>query len=195
MKKYLKDISPYVLIIFILIGLLIFTKECSKGKKCPEPIVKIITETKIEYDTIEITKTIYKPLPKDTIYITILEDIDTLEILKDYYSKKYYYNVYLDDTTAYIATKDTIYQNEIYSSELTFINRRPTIINTTTIHYDTCKPCSRFNIGFGGFIGVGVNEIQAGPSVMLTTNKKSSYTLSYDIINKVGQVGVYYNIK
>ena len=65
MRNYLKDISPYILIIFILIGLLIFTKECSKDKKCPEPIVKIITETKVEYDTIEITKTIYKPLRED----------------------------------------------------------------------------------------------------------------------------------
>lgn len=197
MKQYLKHISPYALIITILIIALIFTKECKRCPQCPEPITTIVMERDTVWDTIKITSTVYKPLPKETIWVNVPSDIDTTEILKRYYAKIYYEDILKDDTSAYILVKDTISQNSLYTRQYEFINRRPTEINTTTTvyQYDTCKECKRFNIGFGGFLGGNLDTFNAGFSIMLQTNKKSSYTLSYDPINKVGEVGIYWMIK
>lgn len=180
MKNYFKNVSPYIIVILVMVIALILTKQCHRCPVCPEPTVQIITETDTVYDTIEIVKTIYKPLPKDTVYIEIPSDVDTTEILKDYYAKKYYNNIYMDDTSAYIAIEDTIFKNELYTSKLTFVNRRPTAINSTTYitQYDTCKPCKSFNMGFGGFVGFSKPYFISGGSIMLTTNKKDSYTVS-----------------
>ncbi|NCD07540.1 MAG: hypothetical protein EOL97_15640 [Spirochaetia bacterium] len=197
MKNYFKNISPYIIVILVLVIALILTKQCQRCPVCPEPTTTVITKTDTIRDTTVITKTIYKLLPKDTVYIEVPTDVDTDEILKDYYAKKYYNNIYLDDTSAYIGIEDTVFKNEIYSSKLTFINRRPTIINTTTYvtQYDICEPCKQFNIGVGGLIGGYTDKFGAGPSIMLTTNKKASYSASYDIINKTGYFGLYWNIK
>lgn len=203
MRNYFKNVSPYIIVILVMVIALILTKQCHRCPVYPEPTIQVITETDTVYDTIEIVKTIYKPLPKDTLYIEISSAVDTTEILKDYYAKKYYNNIYMDDTSAYIAIEDTIFKNELYTSKLTFINKRPTVINSTTniIQYDTCKACKMFNMGIGGFITLKPsldslsNYFGAGASVMLTTNKKSSYAISYDFINKIAQFTLYYNLK
>lgn len=180
MKNYFKNVSPYIIVILVMVIALILTKQCHRCPICSEPTVQIITETDTVYDTIEIVKTIYKTLPKDIVYIEIPSAVDTTEILKDYYAKKYYNNIYMDDTSAYIAIEDTVFKNELYTSKLTFVNRRPTVINSTTYitQYDTCKPCKSFNMGFGGFVGFSGQDFISGGSIMLTTNKKSSYAVS-----------------
>lgn len=202
MKNYFKNTSPYIIIILVLIIALILTKQCHRCPVCPEPTTTIITETATIYDTVEITKVIYKPLPKDTVYVEVLANIDTADILKDYHAKKYYNNIYVDDTSAYIAIEDTIFKNELYTSKLTFINRRPTVINTTTYitQYDTGKP---FNMGFGGFVGFSGQDFTSGGSIMLTTNKKASYAVSVGYVfdenmtykPNLAQFTMYWNLK
>jgi hypothetical protein len=206
MKNYFKNVSPYIIVILVMIIALILTKQCHKCPVYPEPTVQVITETDTVYDTIEIVKTIYKPLPKDTLYIEISSAVDTTEILKDYYAKKYYNNIYMDDTSAYIAIEDTVFKNELYTSKLTFVNRRPTVINSTTYitQYDTCKPCKSFNMGFGGFVGFSGQDFISGGSIMLTTNKKASYAVSVGYMfngdiekykPNLAQFTIYWNIK
>lgn len=196
MKNYFKNVSPYIIVILVMVIALILTKQCHRCPVYPKSTVQIITETDTVYDTTEIVKTIYKPLPKDTLYIEISSAVDTTEILKDYYAKKYYNNIYMDDTSAYIATIDTIFKNELYSSELVFINRRPTAINhNTIITYDTCKPCKHWNIGVGALIGGYTDKFGAGPSIIVSTNKKMSYTASYDFIQNIGYFGIYFNVR
>jgi len=197
MKNYFKNISPYIIVIAILVVIIILMKECKRCPTCPEPTTTVIHTRDTVWDTIRLTSVVYKPLPKETIWVEVPADIDTNEILKRYYAKLYYEDILKDDTSAYIFIKDTITQNSIYTREWEFINRRPTIINTTTTinQYDTCKDCKRFNMGFGGFLGGNSGTFQAGVSMMLQTNKKSAYTVSYDVINKTGNIGIYWTIK
>ena len=197
MKNYLKKVSPYVIVIVILIVALIFSRECRRCPDCPEQTTTVINHTDTIRDTTLITKIIYKPLPKETIFIDIPVDANVEDIVNDYYTMKYYENIYLDDTSAYIATKDTVFNNALYSSELVFVNRRPTVINNTTtiITYDTCKECKHWNIGIGGLIGGYTDKFGAGPSVIVSTNKKMSYTASYDFVQKIGYFGIYFNVR
>jgi hypothetical protein len=205
MKQYLKHISPYALIITILIIALIFTKECKRCPQCPEPTTTVITETDTVYDTVRIVSNVYVPIPGETIYVNPPVNIDCEAMAIDYYSQKKYTDTLINDTSALIIVNDIISQNIISQRRYEFINRRPTIINTMTIinTYDTCKQCKKFNLGFGGFIGVrpeinseGVESFLGfGPSIILTTNKKSSYGVSYDVLNNIGEFSLYWNIK
>jgi hypothetical protein len=205
MKKYLKNISPYVLIIAILIIALILTKECRRCPQCPEPTVTIITETDTIRDTVRIVSNVYIPVPGETIYIDPPEDVDCALMSIDYYAERRYTDTLKNDTSALIIVKDVVSQNILAQRQWEFINQRPTIINTTTniISYDTCKQCKQFNLGFGGFISARPENVSKGrtgfigfgPSILLTTNKKSSYGVSYDVINNIGEFSLYWNIK
>jgi hypothetical protein len=103
----------------------------------------------------------------------------------------YYCDTIIDDTSALIVIRDSITQNKIYSRSGTYINRRPTQIITTI----TPEIRPTWNIGAGFFVGGNKNEFQAGPTIIITTNKKGSYTAGYDIINKTGSIGYYWHFR
>ena len=197
MKKFLNKLTPIAIVLIIAIVVIIVTREC---RHIPEAVETHTTDTikvtEYVYDTTEIVKYISKPGIKETIYVDVPVDVNVTEVVNDYYTMKVYNPVYLDDTSAYISTIDTVFKNELYSSELVFINRRPTAINhNTIITYDTCKPCKHWNIGVGALIGGYTDKFGAGPSVIVSTNKKMSYTASYDFIQKIGYFGIYFNVR
>jgi hypothetical protein len=57
----------------------------------------------------------------DTI---ILTQIDTIEILDNFFTSKHYADTLLDSDDAFIFLEETVYQNEIIERNLTFQNRR-----------------------------------------------------------------------
>ena len=90
----------------------------------PEP--QIITKTETIYDTIKIENIVYQPQWYDRIITnidtvltvdTFFKDIDTLEVLKDYYAKYVYGDTIDLDTLGYLIVLDTITQNKILSRE------------------------------------------------------------------------------
>ena len=109
------------LLIVVLVVLLLLQKSCSsKTNDIIEP--KVITNVETKWDTIVVNKEVYVPKWKtqiitefktDTIRINI--PIDTLEILKDYYSKKVYVDKVLLDSLGTVTITDTITQNYIFS--------------------------------------------------------------------------------
>ena len=190
-------IKSLLVVITVLLVIIIFMREC---KRCPEVSQQTSLGADTTYiyeygDTIEVISNYYIPGPKETIYITIPQDVDTPGILATHFSKVYYADVMLDDSNAYIFVEDTLYKNSIISRNYVYKDKTPTHITQQIITYDTCKECKTFNIGFGGIIGGYTDKFGAGPSIMLTTNKKGSYTASYDAINKIGYLGIYWNIK
>lgn len=92
-------------------------RSCNGGGGNVEP--KIITKVETKWDTITIIKNIYTPkwktkIIKEVDSILINTPIDTLEILKDYYTK----NVYVDeiklDSLGVVTITDTIFKNTIW---------------------------------------------------------------------------------
>ncbi len=193
MKKYLDKI-PYI-VIAILLVIIILMKEC---KRCPEvsiPDPTVITTTDTIYDTLLVESNVYIPVPGPITYVEIPQDVDTPAILATHFSKYPYNDTLKNDSIAFIAVFDTIYQNKIYNRRWEYKDLTPAVINQTNIIYDTCQQCSQFNLGFGGLIGGYTDKFGVGPSILLTTNKKSSYSLSYDVVNKIAYFGIYWNIK
>ena len=135
MKDFFKNIQN--LLIVVLVIFLLFQKGCSSNSVVVEP--KVITKIETRWDTITVSKEIYIPKWKtkiitkyesDTIIINI--PIDTLEILKDYYSK----NIYVDkielDSLGTITITDTVTQNTIISRSVI----SDILVPTTTITSD-----------------------------------------------------------
>ena len=95
----------------------------------------VITKIETKWDTLKIDSLVYVPKWRTRIvteHDTIPTDIDTLSILKDYYSK-YFYTDTLDlDSLGNIVINDTISKNQIIFREI-----NPNIyIPTTTIERD-----------------------------------------------------------
>ena len=148
MKDFFKNIQN--LLIVVLVIFLLFQKGCSSNSDVVEP--KVITKIETRWDTITVSKEIYIPKWKtkiitkyesDTIIINI--PIDTLEILKDYYSK----NIYVDkielDSLGTITITDTVTQNTIISRSVI----SDILVPTTTITSDIYVNNREFYWGIG----------------------------------------------
>ena len=114
----------------------------------PPPIT--LTDTVEKWDTLKITHTEYKPQWKikiKIIYDTIPRVVDTVEILKDYYSKYIYQDTIPLDTFGYIVIQDTISQNIILSRNPSTSFRIPTKIITNTVEINRRQLYGGFNVG------------------------------------------------
>lgn len=158
MRKLFNNIQSVIIIVLIIV--IFLQQQCSgpstglnlfnKNLKQPTPIGStVITKIKTKWDTIKIDNLIYVPKWKTHIiteYDTILTtNIDTLSILKDYYTKYFYADTLDLDTLGNIVINDTISQNLI-----TFRKIIPNIyIPTTTIERDLLISKNEFYYGFG----------------------------------------------
>lgn len=131
------NIDIRMVTIAVLIGIILFLIKC--GGDTPAPIVKdrVVVETVVEYDTVRLTQTKYVPKYKEIIIYdidTMIADVDTLSILKDYYAHVFYNDTILLDTLGYLIVNDTITQNRIASRDIQSEIRIPT---TTTFIRET----------------------------------------------------------
>lgn len=166
-RFYLTIIAFLVIIIFLL-------KAC--GGKCPPmPVIVEKTDTawRDHMDTITqytpqvtkyipVTKTIYKT---DSIVEYELVNVDTSEILKDYFATRYY-----SDTQSVqygkIVINDSVTKNRIASRSIILNQLIPEVTKTVTV-----RDKQRNQIYFG-LSGAGNNDnIYAGASLMLKTRR------------------------
>jgi predicted small secreted protein len=157
MKLFFNNIQNIIIVVLIII--IILQQQCSgpstglnlfnKNLKQPTPIEgTVITKIETKWDTIKIDSLVYIPKWRTHIitkYDTIPTNIDTLSILKDYYTK-YFYTDTLDlDTLGNIVINDTISQNLITSRKII----SNIYIPTTTIERDSLISKHEFYYGFG----------------------------------------------
>ena len=108
----------------------------------------VITKIETKWDTLKVDSLVY--IPKwgtkiVTVHDTIPLDIDTLEVLKDYYSKYFYSDVIYLDTLGNITINDTISKNKIISRKILPFLTLP----TTTITRDSLINKREFYYGVG----------------------------------------------
>lgn len=139
------------LIILILLIIIFFMQKCGGGNVEPiEP--KIITKTETVWDTLEVEKKVYVPKWRtkvetkyDTTFITVNTKVDTLNILKDYYTKYVYNDTLFLDTLGYITLIDTITENKVLNRSSIPSLVLPTEIINNTIYINERE----FYTGFG----------------------------------------------
>ena len=195
MKKLLnlKNIALLLLIIIVIF------QQCGGNKKGTGEIVKVDGKKyeliKHEIDTIEVVKTKVVTKKGEDIYhetivekeVTIPTIIDTLALLKDYYSKVLYKDVLvLPDSLGTVDVTDTISQNKILGRTFN-ANVKQRIIKETTIVKEL--PKTQIYYGFtGGFNKVDV-VANLGAGVLIKSKSDKIYQLGIGVANTVGSDG------
>jgi len=190
MKKLLnfKNIAIVALIIFVLLqwfnpgGILPGKKVFIAGKA-----YEVI---KHEIDTVDIVKTkVVTKKGEDIYHETIVEKeviipaiIDTLALLKDYYSKVLYKDtLILPDSLGIVALNDTISQNKILGRTFNASVKQRTIKETTIVKE---LPKTKIFYGLeGGFNKADVVS-SVGAGVLINTKKDKIYQLGLGVNNK-----------
>lgn len=132
MKKVFGRIQSVLIMVLALV--LLYQSQCSK-KDPVEPEVIVTIETK--WDTVSVTQTEYVPKWKTKIvteHDTIPQDIDTMDILRDYYARYFYTDTLNLDTLGYLVLNDTITKNSILNRSYTSKIQIPTTTITKEIY-------------------------------------------------------------
>ena len=172
------------IIIAVLIIIIILQQQCSSpfqpfnlnpfNKRIEQNVEgTVITKIETKWDTVKIDSLVYIPKWKtkiETIHDTIPANIDTLDILKDYYTK-YFYTDTLDlDSLGNIIIKDTISRNSIVFRQIT----PNLLLPTTTITRDSLISKHEFYVG----IGLAGNRTQfnyIGGELLFRSKRKKVY--------------------
>jgi len=183
-----KNIAIAVLIIFVLLewfnpGGVMPGKKVFIAGKAYEVI-------KHDIDTVDIVKTkIVTKKGEDIYHETIVEKeviipavIDTMALLKDYYSKVLYKDtLVLPDSLGIVALNDTISQNKILGRTFNASVKQRTIKETTIVKE---LPKTKIFYGLeGGFNKADVVS-SVGAGVLINTKKDKIYQLGLGVNNK-----------
>jgi hypothetical protein len=190
MKKLLnfKNIAIAALIIFVLLewfnpGGVMPGKKVFIAGKAYEVI-------KHDIDTIDIVKTkVVTKKGEDIYHETIVEKeviipavIDTMALLKDYYSKVLYKDVLvLPDSLGTVAVTDTISQNKILGRTFNANVKQRTIKETTIVKE---LPKTKVFYGLEGGFNKADFVSSVGAGVLINTKKDKIYQLGLGVTNQ-----------
>lgn len=190
MKKLLnfKNIAIAALIIFVLLqwfnpGDILPGKKVFIAGKAYEVI-------KHEIDTVDIVKTkVITKKGEDIYHETIVEKeviipavIDTMALLKDYYSKVLYKDVLvLPDSLGTVAVTDTISQNRILGRTFNANVKQRTIKETTIVKE---LPKTKVFYGLEGGFNKADFVSSVGAGVLINTKKDKIYQLGLGVTNQ-----------
>ena len=190
MKKLLnfKNIAIAALIIFVLLqwfnpGEILPGKKVFIAGKAYEVI-------KHEIDTVDIVKTkVVTKKGEDIYHETIVEKeviipavIDTMALLKDYYSKVLYKDVLvLPDSLGTVAVTDTISQNRILGRTFNANVKQRTIKETTIVKE---LPKTKVFYGLEGGFNKADFVSSVGAGVLINTKKDKIYQLGLGVTNQ-----------
>jgi hypothetical protein len=205
-KNTVSKLDLKTLLIIGLIIALLLTRMCSGGDQASHPVVKIDGKkyevVKHTVDTIIVTKTkteyrpgkvIYKDLP---IYVTPPTQVDSLAIVKEYYSKIVYKDTLnLNEDGGTITVTDTVSQNKIIGRLWSASIKQKTIHDVTIV-----KELPKTQLYIGGTAGFDEDNIVnfVGPSLLLKTKQDRVYSLGigYGTDKTISiQAGIYWKIK
>jgi hypothetical protein len=190
MKKLLnfKNIAIVALIIFVLLqwfnpGDILPGKKVFIAGKAYEVI-------KHEIDTVDIVKTkVVTKKGEDIYHETIVEKeviiptvIDTMALLKDYYSKVLYKDtLVLPDSLGIVALNDTITQNKILGRTFNASVKQRTIKETTIVKE---LPKTKLFYGLEGGFNKADFVSSVGAGVLINTKKDKIYQLGLGVTNQ-----------
>jgi hypothetical protein len=190
MKKLLnfKNIVIAALIIFVLLewfnpGGVMPGKKVFIAGKAYEVI-------KHEIDTVDIVKTkVVTKKGEDIYHETIVEKeviipavIDTMALLKDYYSKVLYKDtLVLPDSLGIVALNDTISQNKILGRTFNASVKQRTIKETTIVKE---LPKTKLFYGLEGGFNKADFVSSVGAGVLINTKKDKIYQLGLGVTNQ-----------
>jgi hypothetical protein len=201
-KNFIK--SNFSIIIIIILLIIIFLqractspnengKEIIRYKNKKYEVIKRETDTQI----VTVPYSIYIPgesiYVQKPIYVPVPANVDTNNILKDYFAK-YVYKDTLDlDSLGYVILTDTISKNKIDGRIWDSKINKYTVTNEIVL-----KELPRTQLYVGGSVGTELNNnLYAGADIALKTKKDQLYRINAGItsnLNPYVNVGMYWKI-
>jgi len=198
-------------VILLLLGIILFLRGCGEdyGDKTlvevdgeQYELLESKTDTIYVEKEVKVTKYVPKYITKEVIKeVEIPVDVDSLAIIKDYFSKITVKDTlslaydFPDVVTDSVGNKpsgdlgfgiltDVISQNRIESREIDWYFKIPTVYNTTIVKE---LPKNEFYIGFGTGIDQtnGLNNLSG--NVLFKTKKLNIYGLNLGLSNQLGE--------
>lgn len=171
-----------ILYIAILLLAILYIRECIRP---PQYITETVTETitEVVIDSVPYIVEVDKPVVLERIVTRVDSIIDTVFIIEEFFTKNIYDRVLKNDTSAFIGLVDTVFNNRLLGGTLTFINRRPTIINTT-INKTTITPQTS-GLFIGGYTGKIQDNFTGGVGVFLKTRQDYLFGVTYGLENTI----------
>ena len=157
MKLFFNNIQNIIIVVLVVI--IILMQQCSNAsfdfslfpkKDKPQVEGTVITKIETKWDTLTLDSLVYVPKwnTKNELedeLASIMQDIDTVSILKDYYSKYFYSDTIDLDSFGSIVINDTITKNSIITRKV-----KPSLyIPTTTITRDSLITKRELYYGLG----------------------------------------------
>jgi hypothetical protein len=199
------------ILILLLLGIILFLRGCGTdyGDKTlvevdgeQYELLESKTDTIYVEKEVKVTKYVPKYITKEVIKeVEIPVDVDSLAIIKDYFSKitvkdtlslAYDFPPVVTDSLGnkpsgdlgFGILTDVISQNRIESREIDWYFKIPTVYNTTIVKE---LPKNEFYIGFGTGIDQtnGLNNLSG--NVLFKTKKLNIYGLNLGISNQLGE--------
>ena len=199
------------ILILLLLGIILFLRGCGEdyGDKTlvevdgeQYELLESKTDTVFVEKEVKVTKYVPKYITKEVIKeVEIPVDVDSLAIIKDYFSKVTVKDTlslaydFPDVVTDSLGNKpsgdlgfgiltDIISQNRIESREIDWFFKIPTVYNTTIVKE---LPKNEFYIGFGTGIDQtnGLNNLSG--NVLFKTKKLNIYGLNLGLSNQLGE--------
>jgi len=179
-----------VLLLFVIIGQHVyFTNIKAKTVVVPTVVKK---DTTVYKTIISAPEIFYQDTGSFHLRL-IPANVDTSAVIADYYTKHPVKRILKDDSSAYIALNDSVFQNRLTASILEYKNRKPDVVynkvypnrlylgGQTSFTNDHPERKLRQKLGFG-FVGT-------------YTFKRCAIGASYDIINDSYTASVQYSFK
>ncbi len=172
--------------VILLIVLLQSTCNTPKNYEGDEEVISV------EWDTLRLPgDSVPYPVPTEIpvpypIYVDtgsiqwIMEDIDTLAVLREYFMQYEYIDTISNDTTMLVIVTDTIGENKLQGRSVQFKSLRGNTIITETIKIEKKKV--KFFIGLS--VQGDANRLGLGPSGALLTKSDKLFTLSNDLMRE-----------
>ena len=199
------------ILILLLLGIILFLRGCGEdyGDKTlvevdgeQYELLESKTDTIYVEKEVKVTKYVPKYITKEVIKeVEIPVDVDSLAIIKDYFSKitvkdtlslAYDFPPVVTDSLGnkpsgdlgFGILTDVISQNRIESREIDWYFKIPTVYNTTIVKE---LPKNEFYIGFGTGIDQtnGLNNLSG--NVLFKNKKQNIYGLNIGISNQLGE--------
>lgn len=193
------------IIIVVLVIIILLMRTCTPSPKTgetvyvggkPYEVIKKVIDTQYVPKSFVVMKKGKDIYHDTTIYVSVLQNIDTTVILKDYFAQNIFKDTLnLKDKLGYISIIDTIQKNNIFGRSYNAkVNQ--IIIKDTTI----LKEKLRNQVYVGGNLGTDNTGLfnYFGPSILLKTKTDKIYNLGVGINNNKGfsiQGGMYWKIK
>lgn len=184
------DVKTVVILVLLFLLALSWGKRphVSNDINVIDSIAWNIKDSLMIRDTLIVKDTLIPKYVSIPIYDTIA--IDTSKIVADYFRKKIYLDTLINDTSALFVLNQTVWQNKLFNTSFTFVNKLPQyriVTKTNHVTQPVFKP--RFLLGA---------QFTTNSDLYLTglyvTKYKGAYSFGYDPMNKRYSLGVYFKL-